>query len=155
MKIKEAWYFSHFLKDRNCEVCSQTKMTRAHCRRRTGEAVLRAEKYGDSITSDHEVLNEGDDSRNNHRSSFVVQDFATQWIHSYPCKTKTSQETAEESLQKFLEPVRRTDRKLYTQTTRWNLANPVLIDPKRRYCCESCTQSERKNFSGTATIRIR
>ena len=33
----------------------------------------------------------------------MVQDLATQWIQSYPCKTKTSQET-ERSLQKFLEP---------------------------------------------------
>ena len=31
---------------------------------------------------------------------------ATQWIQSYPCKTKTSQET-EKSLQKFLEPARK------------------------------------------------
>ena len=31
------------------------------------------------------------------------QDLATQWIQSYPCKTKTSQET-QRSLQKFLEP---------------------------------------------------
>ena len=32
-----------------------------------------------------------------------MQDLATQWIQSYPCKTKTSQET-ERSLFKFLEP---------------------------------------------------
>ena len=30
---------------------------------------------------------------NNHRCAVVVQDLATQWILSYPCKTKTSQET--------------------------------------------------------------
>ena len=34
----------------------------------------------------------------------MVQDLATQWIQSYPLKTKTSQET-ERSLQKFLELV--------------------------------------------------
>ena len=33
----------------------------------------------------------------------MVQDLATQWIQSYPCKTKTSQET-QRSLQKFLGP---------------------------------------------------
>ena len=33
----------------------------------------------------------------------MVQDLATQWIQSYPCKTKTSYET-QRSLQKFLEP---------------------------------------------------
>ena len=36
----------------------------------------------------------------------MVQDLATQWIQSYPCKTKTSQET-QRSLQKFLEPARK------------------------------------------------
>ena len=36
----------------------------------------------------------------------VVQDLATQWIQSYPCKNKTSQET-QRSLQKFLEPDRK------------------------------------------------
>ena len=36
----------------------------------------------------------------------VVQDFATQWLHSYPCKTKTSQET-QKSLMKFLELTRK------------------------------------------------
>ena len=55
------------------------------------------------MTADHNVLNEGCESRNNHRYSVVVQDVATQWIQSYTCKTKTSQET-ERSLRKFLEP---------------------------------------------------
>ena len=36
----------------------------------------------------------------------MVQDLATQWIQSYPCKTKTSQET-QRSLQKFSEPGRK------------------------------------------------
>ena len=46
------------------------------------------------------------ESRNNHRYAVVVQDLATQWIQSYPWKTKTSQE-AQRSLQKFLEPDRK------------------------------------------------
>ena len=36
----------------------------------------------------------------------MVQDLATQWIQSYPCNTKTSQET-QRSSQKFLEPDRK------------------------------------------------
>ena len=36
----------------------------------------------------------------------VVQDLATQWLQSYPCETKTSQET-QKSLMKFLEPTRK------------------------------------------------
>ena len=41
----------------------------------------------------------------NHRYAVVVQDLATQWIQSYQCKTKTSQEI-QRSLQKFLGPDR-------------------------------------------------
>ena len=62
---------------------------------------------GDLITAGHKVLSEGCESRNHHRYAVVVQDLATQWIQSYPCKTKTSQEK-QRSLRKFLEP----DRKL-------------------------------------------
>ena len=36
--------YTHFPKDRNCEICKRTKITRAPCRRRNGEAVPRAEK---------------------------------------------------------------------------------------------------------------
>ena len=53
----------------------------------------RAEKFGDLTTVDHKVLNGGSESRNNHRYAFVVQDLATQWMQSCPCKVKNSQET--------------------------------------------------------------
>ena len=84
---------THFPKDRNCEICIRTKITRAPCRRRNGEAVPRAEKFGDLITTDHKVLN------------------TQSWCRTKPpngsrhirAKTKTSQET-QRSLQKFLEP---------------------------------------------------
>ena len=97
---------THFPEDRNCEICQRTKITRAPRRRRNGGAVPRADKFGDLITADHKVLSEGCESRNDHRYAIVVQDLATQWIQSYPCKTKTSQET-QRSLQKFLEPDRK------------------------------------------------
>ena len=37
--------YTHFPKDRNCEICKMTKIPRAPCRRRNGEAVHRAEKF--------------------------------------------------------------------------------------------------------------
>ena len=96
---------THFPKDRNSEICKRTKNTRAPCRRRNGGAVPRAENFGNLITADHKVLSDNCESRNNHRYAVVVQDLATQWIQSYPCKTKTSRET-QRSLQKFVEPDR-------------------------------------------------
>ena len=95
--------YTHFAEDRNCEICQRTKITRALCRRRIGGVVPRAEIFGDLITADHKVLSDGCESRNNHRYAVAVQDLATQWIQSYPCKTKTSQGT-KRSLQNFLEP---------------------------------------------------
>ena len=68
-------------------------MTRASRRRRTGTVVPRAEHFGDLIAAVHKVLSEESESRNNRRYAVVVQDLATQWIQSYPCKTKTYQET--------------------------------------------------------------
>ena len=44
---------THFPKDRNCEICKRTKITRAPCRRRKGEAVPRADNFADLITADH------------------------------------------------------------------------------------------------------
>ena len=97
---------TRFPEHRNCEICKRTKITRAPCRRRNGEAVPRAANFGDLITADHKVLSDNCESRNKHRYAIVVQELATRWIQSYPCKTKTSQET-ERSLQKFLEPKRK------------------------------------------------
>ena len=79
---------TNFPKDRNCEICKRTKITRAPCRRRNGEAVPRAVNFGDLITADHKVLSDNCESRNNHRYAVVVQDLATQWIQAYPCKNK-------------------------------------------------------------------
>ena len=62
-------------------------MTRAPCRRRTGRALLRAEKFGDLITADHKVFNEECESRDNHRYAVVVRDLATQRIQN-PIRAK-------------------------------------------------------------------
>ena len=93
-------------------VISPVHLMWSPCRRRKGEAVPRADNFGDLITADHKVLSDNCESRNNHRYAVVVQDLATQWIQAYPCKNKTSQETLR-SLQKFLEPERKTKSHLH------------------------------------------
>ena len=97
---------THLPKDRNFEICKRTKITRAPCRRRNGEAVPRAEHFGDLMTADHKVPSDNCESRHNHRHAVVVQDLATQWIQASPCKNETSQGT-QKNLQKFLEPERK------------------------------------------------
>ena len=68
--------YTHFPKDRNCEIRQRTKITRVPCRRRIGRVVPRAENFGNLITADHKVLSQGCESRNNHRYAFV-EDLAT------------------------------------------------------------------------------
>ena len=98
--------YTYFPKDPNCDICLKTKIPKASCRRRAGTVVPRAEIFGDWITAGHKVISEERESRNNHRYAVVVQDLATQWIQSYPCKSKSSQET-QKNLLKFLEPMRK------------------------------------------------
>ena len=57
--------FTHFPKDRNCEVCKKTKIIWAPYRKRTGNQVPRAEKFGDLITADLKFLSEDCEARNN------------------------------------------------------------------------------------------
>ena len=82
----------------------KTKITRAFCRRRAGTVAPRAGHFDDLITADHKFVREGCESRNNLRYAVVVQDLATQWIQSYPCKTKLLRKH-KKSLQEFLEPM--------------------------------------------------
>ena len=51
--------YIHFPKDRNSEICKRTKTTRVPCRKRAGEAIPRAENFGDFMTADHKDLSEG------------------------------------------------------------------------------------------------
>ena len=56
--------YNHFPKDRNCDISLRIKTTRVPCRRRNEGSIPRAEKFGDLMTADHEVVNEGSESRN-------------------------------------------------------------------------------------------
>ena len=75
LRLREVWiwvntvFYTHFPKDRNCEICQRTKITRAPCRKRIGGAVPRTNFFGDLITAEHKVLSEGCESRKEtHRS---------------------------------------------------------------------------------------
>ena len=109
--------YTHFPKDRNCEICKRTKITRAPSRRRNGEAVPRAVNFGDLITADHKVLSDNCESRNNHRYAVVVQDLirAKTKLHKKPreaCKSSWNP---------------RGNQKSFTLTIPWNSAKLVKI----------------------------
>ena len=150
--VLRKWRIStHLPEDRNCEVSLRTKMTRAPCRRRTGEAVPGAEKFGDLIKADHTVHNEGCESRDNHRYAVVVQDLATQWIQSYPCKTKTSYET-ERSLSKFLEPSHK-PKVIYTDNSLE--FGKTCEDPAWSHRTSTPHRSETNGIAGRAVRRVK
>ena len=79
---KQHSIYTHFSKDRICEICHRTKIKTAPRRRRMDGVLLRAAYFGDLIKAGHKVLTEGYVSRNNHRYAVVVQDLATQRIQS-------------------------------------------------------------------------
>ena len=153
---------THFPKDPNCEICQRTKITRAPCRRRNGGAVPRAENIGDLIAADHRVLSEGCESRNNHRYAVVVQDLATQWIQSYPCKTKTSQETHKGACKSSWSPKRK-PKVIYTDNSlefgkacedlSWNRCTSTPHRSETKGIAESSAQSERRYICSIVAIR--
>ena len=129
----------------------RTKITRAPCRRRNGEAVPRAANFGDLITADHKVLSDNCESRNNHRYAVVVQDLATQWIQAYPCKNKTSQET-QRSLQKFLEPERK-PKVIYTDNSLE--FGKACEDLSWNHCTSTPHRSETNGIAERAVRRVK
>ena len=80
----------------------ETKMTRAPCRRRNGEALPRAEKFGDLMTADHKVLNEGGESIDNNRYAVVNKILLLNGFNLI-CATRKLLRRRK-SLGKFLEP---------------------------------------------------
>ena len=152
--------YTHLRKDRNCDICLLTKITRASCRRRTGTVLPKAEHFGDLITADHKVLSEGCESRNNHRYAVVVQDLATQWLQYYPCKTKTFQET-QQSLMKCLEPTRKpkviyTDNSLEFGKSCEELSwNHCTSTPCRSETTGSAERAVRRIKEGTSAVLLR
>ena len=134
----------------------EPKMASALCRRRTGEAVPRAEKFGDLVAADHKVLNEEGESRNSHRYAVVVQDLATQWIRFYLCKNKNFSGDGKEFNKVF---------RAVTQTTHLKFGESCEDLPEKTnfdtssirdewYCCKSSTQKKSRDVCCTVAIRF-
>ena len=116
-KSRKHGIYAHFPKDRNCEVCLRTKMTRAPCRRRTGEALPWAERFGDLIKADRKVLNEEGESRDNHRYAAMVQDLATQWNSILIRVKQRHHMRSEKSLRKVLGAVTHSQKSFHTDNS--------------------------------------
>ena len=124
----------------------------ADFRKNRKRSILRAEKYGDLITAEHKVFNEGRESRNNHRYAAVVQVLATLWN---PCQTKTSQET-EKNSRKFLEPSQKPKVVHVYNSLEFGKSCEVSLESSNNYpsairdkrnCRTSCTSNYRSDIS--------
>ena len=127
------------------------KIQGPHAEDAMAKPYLVLKKFGDLITADHKVLSENCESRNNHRYAVVVQDLATQWIQSYPCKTKTSQET-QRSLQKFSEPDRK-PKVIYTDNSLD--FGKACEDLSCNHCTSTPHKSETNGIAERAVRRVK
>ena len=129
---EQKWYrvsTAFFLTSRRTEIAisaSQAISRGLLAGRRIGTEVAREENLCDLKTADHTVLSEGCESRNNHRYAVVVQDLATHWVQSYPCKTKLHNKPRE-ACKSSWSPIGILES--FTLTIPWNLAKLVKISP--------------------------
>ena len=105
--------YTHFPKDRNCEICKRTKITWALCTERTGDAVHRAEKFGDLITADHRISKQPVHCRGSRVGYSMVAIISVQKLLRRRKEVHESFSSRRKSLKSFV------------QTILWNLANPV------------------------------
>ena len=103
-------------------VQERTKITRAPCRKRTGDAVSRAENFGDFIKADQKVLSEGCESRNNHRLAVGGARFNHSLVQRYPFM-KPNLLKRRKGVYGSFSSCRRS-RKSSFQTLHWNLRKP-------------------------------
>ena len=102
----------------------------AYSRKNQKRPILRSEKHGDLITAEHRVLNEGRESRDNHRYAVVVQVLATQ---RNPCQTKTSQNTGK-NLRKFTDTVAEDKSYSHVQFIRiWQVLWRIIMESSNNY----------------------
>ena len=118
---------THFPKDRNCEICKRTKITRAPCRRRNGEAVPRAVNFGDLITADHKVLSDNCESRNNHRYAGRGAGSSHPMDPGVSVQKQKLHKKPREACKSSWNP--RGNQKSFTLTIPWNSAKLVKIFP--------------------------
>ena len=143
--------YTHFLKTEIARSVRGSKSQGPRAEDALAESYFVQKNFGDLITADHKVLSESCESRNNRGYAIVVQDFVTQWIQSYPCTTKTSEET-QRSLQKFLEPNRNPE-VIYTENSLE--FGKACEDLSWNHCTSTPHRSETTGFAERAVLRIK
>ena len=138
--------FTHFPKDRNCEICQRTKITRAPCRRRMGGAVPRAENFGDLITADHIV-------KVVHLETIIdMQSFCRTWPPMDPVVSVQNKKLLKEHKGACKSSWSRIgSQKSFTLTIPWNVAKLVKIF----HCTSTPYRSETNGIPERAVRKVK
>ena len=98
---------THFPKDPKCPVCSNCKMQRKQCRsqHKPDDHPDFPKKFGESITADHMIQGNDEESIRGDKVTCVIMDRATRWIQAYPAKSKSAHDT-QRAFAKFLGKVK-------------------------------------------------
>ena len=90
---KEHNLITHLPKDPDCPICNQCKIQRQQCRRKKHgkpDDLPEPTQFAHSLTADHQILNEVQASRKEHRVSLISLDWFTHWLQGYPANTQIS-----------------------------------------------------------------
>ena len=154
-QIRTKAQFVHSLKKKpSCVACRRTKVTKAPCKINPDDRADRikiVERLGDILTADHKVLNEDQESTLHHKCAVVVQDLANQWLQSYPCTTKSAQETMR-SLREILGSRRKSEIHLFGQFSKIHQSSRrAQVEPWKIYSA----QIRNKGIAERAARRIK
>ena len=143
--------YTHFPRDRNCEICKRTKITRAPCRRRNGEAVPRPEKiwWLDNSRPQGPKRQLRVSKQSSIRSRGTGSSYSMD--PGVSVQNKTSQET-QRSLQKFLEP-ERNPKVIYTDNSMES--GKACEDLSWDHCTSTPHRSETNGIAERAVRRVK
>ena len=136
------------------KVETQKRKHRVHAYFRKNQkiSILRTEKYGDLTTAEHKILNEGRESRNNHRYAVVLQFSPLSVIRVKPKlhrrrrRIYESSESRHRSQKLFIRTI--TFFGKYFEELSWNhRTNYTSSIRDKRNCRMSCTSNKRRDIS--------
>ena len=141
--FRQKWYRAStaFLpKDRNCDICLRTKITRALCRKHTGNQVPRAENDGDLIAADHKEFSM---KSVNLETITSMQSRCKIWL-LHGCNRIRAKQNLLRRRKEVYDRLssRRTGRKSFILTIPWNLAQLLKNYPGIILCASWSHRSE-------------
>ena len=144
--------FTHFPKDRNFEVCGKTNITWDLCRKLTCNPIPCAEKFGDLITADHQVISEECKSRNSHSCMWCSRRICPLNGNRLVCAEQKLQMKLSSVCKKNLEP-KGSPKLSYTGSSLE--FGQAFEDQLWNHCTSTTRRSETKGIAARAVRRVK